>query len=114
MYHPLDVKYHSLYPPPPKKEPGGKEGDADRGQKEHLRWDRALKPKLWDVVAQCRETGQLEALRDGKLTKGTTKTGEEEPTGSESAHVKVKRKKASHQREEVKLGEESDGGFFEE
>lgn len=113
MYHPLDVKYQSLYPPPPKEEPAGKGGDADRGRKVHSKRNRALKPKLWDVVAQCRESGQLEALRDGKLRKSTTKAVEES-IGSESARAKVQRKKASHQMEEEELGEESDGGFFEE
>lgn len=113
LYHPLDQKYQSLYPPRPKDEAGGKEGAEDRGGIGPSKRIRASKPKLWDVVAQCRESGQLEALRDGRLRNGTTAKVDEEQGGSRSSYAKEKKIKAVREVE----GDEEGGsaeGFFEE
>lgn len=121
LYHPLDQKYQSLYPlqASTKGETDGKPGhEKDRGGIEQSTNAQASKPKMWDVVAQCRETGQLEALRDGRLGDGGVKMGEED-VGAGSSNVKVekKEKKALREVEEEKSEgdqEESDGGFFDE
>lgn len=121
LYYPLDQKYQSLYPlQPPKGETGGKPGDEDRGEIELSKRSRASKPKLWDVVAQCRETGRLEALRDGRLGDGSMKVDEEQvESGSSYNKVKKKKRKDTLREVEEEGSEEgsekgSDGGFFEE
>lgn len=73
---------------------------------------RASKPKLWDVVAQCRETGQLEALRDGRLKDGIPKAVEQE-VESRSSYTKVKKKKKAVREERGEgYGGENEEGFF--
>ena len=55
LYHPLDQKYQSLYPPqPPQGETGGKATDEGHGEIGQSERSRESKPKLWEVVAQCR------------------------------------------------------------
>lgn len=130
LYHPLDQKYQSLYPQrPPRGETDEKSGDKEeRGGIESLTNTRASKPQMWDVVARCRESGQLEALRDGRLGDGSAKVGEEEEGGAGSSNAKVgkekKRKKKALREVEGEIpegegegegeGEVSDGGFFDE
>lgn len=116
LYHPLEEKYQSLYPlQPPKGKTGSNEADEDGGGTGQPKRSRASKPKMWDVVAQCRETGQLEALRDGRLGNGVTKPDEEE-VGSRSSDTNVKKEKKALRKvkEGGESGEESEGGFFEE
>lgn len=126
MYCPLNEKYQSLYPPRTKEGQDGKEKNDENGDGQgppsKRREAPKQKPELWDMVARCAETGQLQALRDGKLSQPITSTttitpirrANGEPTGSKSSTAKVKRKKASEQAKEEKSGGESDGGFFEE
>lgn len=114
MYHPLDEKYHSLYPP--------KAGDAaqDDGMitTERLKGGEASRPAVWAVVEQCMRAGTLIALRDGKLGR---KLPEAEAMASSSiSHRRGEVQKpegedASSSRDYVPQdeGKESDGGFFE-
>lgn len=114
MYHPLDEKYHSLYPP--------KAGEAaqDEGMltAERLKGGEASKPAVWAVVEKCMRAGTLIALRDGKLGR---KLPEAEAKASSSitrrrAEVqKAQGEDASSSRDYVMNDEEkeSDGGFFE-
>ncbi len=136
----MNEKYQSLYPPssPPKatsRTKAEEEVDEDDNQEEEeedekekeghdgteirsSKRDRApQKPKLWDTVARCREKGQLEALRDGKLS---VNAGEEK-IGSNAFRVNGKGKgkgqvgrQVEMEMEVEKSGEESEGGFFEE
>lgn len=75
---------------------------------------------MWDVVAQCRASGRLEALRDGRMGDGSMDVGDEVVGSRHSdAKVKKKRKKKAVQevegeKEEGEEGEESEGGFFDE
>lgn len=115
MYHPLDEKYHSLYPP--------KAGDAAQDDgiitTERVNGGEASRPAVWAVVEQCMRAGTLIALRDGKLGRElpeaeakasslTTRRGGEvkKPEGEDDA---------SSSRDYVTKDEEkeSDGGFFE-
>ena len=122
LYHPLDQKYQSLYPQRPHQgETGGKPGDEeDRGGIEQSKHTRASRPKMWDVVAQCRGSGRLEALRDGRLGDGSMDAGDE-VVGSRHSDAKVKKKKKKDALQEMQgeesegdEGEESEGGFFDE
>lgn len=114
MYHPLDEKYHSLYPP--------KAGDAaqDDGMitTERIKGGKASRPAVWAVVEQCMRAGTLIALRDGKLGR---KLHEADAKASSSItrgrgeDQKPEGEDASSSRDYVMKDEEkeSDGGFFE-
>lgn len=114
MYHPLDEKYHSLYPP--------KAGDAaqDDGMitTEWLKGGEASKPEIWAVVEQCMRAGTLTALRDGKM-------GRKLPEAEAKASSPIIRRRAEVQKSQGEdesssrdylmndEEKESDGGFFE-
>lgn len=114
MYHPLDEKYHSLYPP--------KVGDAaevdGRISTERLKVGKASRPAMWAVVEQCMRAGTLISLRDGNL-------GRKLPDAEASASGSITRgrgeyrtlqgKGASSNTGQVLKDEknDSDGGFFE-
>lgn len=114
MYHPLDEKYHSLYPP--------KAGDTveDDGMitKERIKEGKAFRPAVWAVVEQCMRSGTLIALRDGKLGR---KLPEAEAKASgpimrrRGENQKLEGEDASSSRDYAMKDEEmdSDGGFFE-
>ena len=114
MYHPLDEKYHSLYPP--------KVGDAakvdGRISTERLKVGKVSRPAMWAVVEECMKAGTLILLRDGEL-------GRKLPEPEANAKVSITRgrgeyrtlqgKGASSNTGQALKDEEndSDGGFFE-
>lgn len=114
MYHPLEEKYHSLYPP--------KAGDAaeDDGMisSERKKGEEASRPAVWAVVEQCMRAGTLIALRDGKLGRKLPEA-ESKASGPITRHrgenQKLEVEEASSRRDYVVKDEEkeSDGGFFE-
>lgn len=116
MYHPLDEKYHSLYPP--------KAWDAAQDDgiitAERVKGGEASRPAVWAVVEQCMRAGTLTALRDGKLGRVLPEAEAEAKASSlttrRSGEVKKpKGEDASSSRDYVTKDEEkeSDGGFFE-
>lgn len=114
IYHPLDEKYHSLYPP--------KVGDAaevdGRISTERLKVGKASRPAMWAVVEQCMRAGTLISLRDGNL-------GRKLPDAEASASGSITRGRGEYRTLQGKgassntgqaLKDEkndSDGGFFE-
>ena len=63
LFHPLDEKYQSLYPPKGKN--GAIEGDGTDNK--GARKAGVTRPSIWTVVEKCMTDGTLEALRDGRL-----------------------------------------------
>lgn len=126
LYHPLEQKYIGIYPkpPPPPEETDEKSGDKnEQGGIEQPENPRAAKPQMWHVVARCRESGQLEALREGRLGDGGELEVGEGEGGAGSLNIKAEKgkkgkKEALREVEGEELegegGEESDGGFFDE
>lgn len=114
MYHPLDEKYHSLYPP----KVGDAAEDDGRISTEKLKGGKASRPAIWAVVEQCMSAGTLVALRDGKL-------GRKLPEAEAKASGSTTRRRGENRTfdgEEASLNtghalkddeNESDGGFFE-
>lgn len=118
MYHPLDEKYTSLYPPEARR---SKEEDEDLDQK-NPQEERSSKPTIWNVVEQCMEEGTLRALRDGNLgrkppdataSKATPGMGQNDTATGKGAPRKEKGKSKRDVLPTAK-DDESDGGFFEE
>ena len=116
IYHPLDEKYHSLYP---RNEPpiAGEEHSDNRGPKQN----GTPKPKIWAVVETCMEEGTLEALRNGKLGRELPDV-ETKPSRPHTArHNGLSEKpngrdgKSKRRRDALPKQDEegSDGGFFE-
>lgn len=111
MYHPLDEKYHSLYPP--------KAGDAaqDDGmiKTERIKGGIASRPAAWAVVEQCMRAGTLIALRDGKLGRKLPEADAKASSSSTRRRGEDQKPEASSSRDYVMKDEEkeSDGGFFE-
>lgn len=112
MYHPLEEKYHSLYPP--------KAGDAaeDDGMlsTERKKGEKASRPAVWAVVEQCMRAGTLIALRDGKLGRRLPEAKASGPiTRNRGEKQKLEGEEAGSRRDYVVKDEEkeSDGGFFE-
>lgn len=114
MYHPLDEKYHSLYPPK------AEDAAQDDGMitTERIKRGKAFRPPVWAVVEQCMRAGTLIALRDGKLGRKLPEA-EAKASGSitrrRGENQKLEGEDASFSRDyEMKDEEkESDGGFFE-
>lgn len=114
MYHPLDEKYQSLYPPK------ARDAAKDDGMisTERTKGGKASRPALWAVVEQCMREGNLIALRDGKLGRKLPEA-EAQASGSitrrRGENQKLEREDASSSRDPVLKDEEkeSDGGFFE-
>lgn len=116
MYHPLDEKYQSLYPPE-QRHTNKEEVEFDQKKP---REERASRPTLWNKVEQCMVEGTLMALRDGKLgrapdvpaSKAVPKSG-----NPDTAIVKgaLRKEKGKSKTEILPKDEddESDGGFFE-
>lgn len=114
MYHPLDEKYHSLYPP---KAGDGAEDDGMIST-ERIKGGKASRPAIRAVVEQCMRAGTLIALRDGKL-------GRKLPEAEAKASGSITRRRGENQNLEGEAAsssrdcvmkdeeKESDGGFFE-
>lgn len=116
MYHPLDEKYHSLYPP--KAEDAAQ--DDDMITTERIKGGKASRPAVWAVVEQCMRAGTLIALRDGTLGRKLPEAeAETKASGSitrrRGENQKTEGKDASSSRDYVMKDEEKegDGGFFE-
>lgn len=114
MYHPLDEKYHSLYPP----KLGDAAEDDSRISSERLKGGKASRPAIWAVVEQCMRAGTLIALRDGKLGRKLPEAEarvSELITRSRDENRTVEGEEASSNKDHGLKDEEnaSDGGFFE-
>ncbi|MCJ1465420.1 18S rRNA maturation protein [Pseudocyphellaria aurata] len=118
MYHPLDEKYTSLYPPETRR---SKEEDEDLDQKK-AQEESASRPTLWNVVEKCMEDGTLSALRDGKLGRAppdatasiaAPRMGQNVTAPGKGESRKEKGKSTTDVLPEAK-DDDSDGGFFEE
>lgn len=114
MYHPLDEKYHSLYPP----KVGDAAEDDGRVSTERLKGGEASRPAIWAVVEQCMRAGTLVALRDGRL-------GRKLPEAEAKASGSITRRRGENRTlegEDTSLNtgqalkdeeNETGGGFFE-
>lgn len=114
IYHPLDEKYHSLYPPMI----GNATKVDGRISTEILKVGKASRPAMWAVVEECMKAGTLISLRDGEL-------GRKLPEAEANASVSITRGRGGHRTLQGKgassntgqalMDEEndSDGGFFE-
>lgn len=114
MYHPLDEKYHSLYPP----KVGDAAEDDGRVSTERLKGGEASRPAIWAVVEQCMRAGTLVALRDGRL-------GRKLPEAEATASGSITRRRGENRTlegEDTSLNtgqalkdeeNETGGGFFE-
>ncbi len=117
MYHPLDEKYHSLYPP---SEGHTAEGDGRSGTEKATN-GQAARPLLWAVVEQCMQAGTLIALRDGKLGRTipddrvTPVAAMAERRNHADDERPLQEGKGKSKTKPVQKDEEneSDGGFFE-
>ena len=118
MYHPLDQKYHSLYP----RETRHANKEEENRDEKKSQAERASRPAIWNVVKQCMEEGTLLALRDGTLgrrlpdataSKVMPKLGQQVSATGRGA---LRKEKAKSETEISPKDEkdESDGGFFEE
>lgn len=117
LYHPLDEKYHSLYPPE-KRHPNKEEEELDQKNPQE---ERASRPTIWNVVEQCMEEGTLMALRDGKLGrappdatagKAVTRAGHHD-TATDKGPLREGKGKSKTETLPKDDDDESDGGFFE-
>lgn len=117
LYHPLDEKYHSLYPPE-KRRPNKEEEEVDHKKPQE---ERASRPTIWNVVEKCMEEGTLMALRDGKLgraplgtiaIKAVPRAGHHD-TATDKAALREGTSKSKTEILPKDEDDESDGGFFE-
>lgn len=116
MYHPLDEKYQSLYPPG-KRHANKEEEELDQKNPQE---ERASRPTVWHVVEQCMKEGTLVALRDGKLGRTPPKAPASKAVPKLGHHDTSTDKRALGKKDEPKPeilpkddDDESDGGFFE-
>lgn len=111
MYHPLDEKYQSLYPPG-KRHADKEEEELDQKNPQE---ERASRPTVWHVVERCMKEGTLVALRDGKLgrtPKAEPKLGHHD-TATDNRALGKKRAESKPEILPKDNNDESDGGFFE-
>lgn len=117
MYHPLDEKYHSLYPPE-KRRASKEEEEPDQKTPQE---EGSSRPTIWHVVEQCMEQGTLMALRDGKLGRTPPDAKASKAVPKPGHHTTATDKGASQKEKDKSKTEilpkdeddESDGGFFE-
>ena len=119
IYHPLTEKYLSLFPRGKTEGSASPTGESSTESKV-VSTGAVQRPPMWAVVAQCMQDGNLDALREGKLS--SIYAGDEDAAsvkGSKDRRSNKKEKKIPNmdsagstggQRED---GNESDGGFFE-
>ena len=124
LYCPLAEKYESIFPNHTSIETGQTHRDGHYSDETDM--VPPSRPAMWSVVEGCMNTGMLDALREGKLTKSMS-------VGRKRPPEKKKKGMRDHERgpgggvmldsgkaatREAKLGsgiggDESDGGFFE-
>lgn len=114
LYHPLDEKYHSLYPP----KVGDAAEDDGRISTERLKVRKASRPAIWAVVEQCMRAGTLISLRDGKLGRklpeAEANTSGSITRGRDECRTLQGKGAGSNTGQALKDEEnDSDGGFFE-
>lgn len=114
MYHPLDEKYRSLYPP----KVGDAAEDDGRMSTERIKGGKASRPVIWTVVEQCMSAGTLIALRDGKLGRKLPEYEVKAPgpnTRRPGENITFEGEETSLDTGQLRKDEEneSDGGFFE-
>lgn len=117
LYHPLDEKYQSLYPPESRRI-NKKEEEPDQKTPPEEKDSRST---IWNVVEQCMEEGTLTALRDGKLGR-TSRDATASKAVPELRHRDTATDKGALRKEKGRSkpeilpkdeDDESDGGFFE-
>ncbi|EMD00444.1 hypothetical protein BAUCODRAFT_169253 [Baudoinia panamericana UAMH 10762] len=125
MYFPLGMEYVPLFPKRRRRSEGAEGGEGDGGQGVGGDEERQGDQKVWQLVRRCMEDGQLEALRNGKLTGSRAEGDAGSVVTTHKKRAKEKRRApnvvvegnrrerrsalAAHADSEA----ESEGGFFE-
>ena len=118
LYHPLNQKYHSLYP---RNRANGTSTEDELDNKTAPKAS-PTRPAIWNVVEKCMAEGTLEALRDGRLKKSLPDERSQQHA-QPKARLDESSKKVKHsdgkgfttnKSAPEEKDNESDGGFFEE
>ena len=122
IYYPLDQHYVSLYKRKAKASDDDDNFEAGVGNVPENDPQRTADPEIWQMVRRCMAEGTLEALRNGKLSRGDEVPMDIAAIGRGSKMSRTSRnhderpeaQNGSHRNDEASSDGKSDGGFFEQ